>query len=70
MIFKPNSIQESQLDVLVLLRGVAVLLVCFCHFGAPLSEGHAFASLFQWFDDYGKYGVHVFFCDFGVCNTS
>jgi peptidoglycan/LPS O-acetylase OafA/YrhL len=54
----------------VLLRGVAVLLVCFCHFGAPLSEGHAFASLFQWFDDYGKYGVHVFFCDFGVCNTS
>jgi peptidoglycan/LPS O-acetylase OafA/YrhL len=61
MLFKPSLIQESQLDVLVLLRGIAVIMVCFCHFGDPLSEGHAFAGLFKWFDDYGKYGVHVFF---------
>ncbi len=45
----------------MLLRGIAVLLVCFCHFGKPLSHGHALAGLFGWFNDYGRFGVHVFF---------
>ncbi|CAA9273457.1 MAG: hypothetical protein AVDCRST_MAG56-3345 [uncultured Cytophagales bacterium] len=56
-----SSSNKNQLDSLVLLRGIAVLLVCFCHFARPLSQGHALAGLFGWFDDYGRFGVHVFF---------
>lgn len=52
---------NNSLDILVLLRAIAVLMVCFCHFGGALAEGHYFASLFINFQDYGKYGVHVFF---------
>ncbi|MFV8336863.1 acyltransferase family protein [Flavobacterium sp. RSP29] len=58
-----NEINKSNnsLDILVLLRAIAVMMVCFCHFGGALSEGHNLASLFTYFHDYGKYGVHVFF---------
>ncbi|MEI6946681.1 acyltransferase [Paraflavisolibacter sp. H34] len=52
---------SKQLDSLVLLRGVAVIMVCFCHFGFALTEGHIFGPLFACFDHYGQYGVHVFF---------
>lgn len=52
---------SNSLDILVLLRAVAVLMVCFCHFGAPLNKGHFFAQLFTYFEVYGKYGVNVFF---------
>ncbi|WP_394805582.1 acyltransferase family protein [Hymenobacter tibetensis] len=59
---KPQPLGTSgQLDSLLLLRGIAVILVCLCHFGDNLSEGHAFAELFYIFYQYGKYGVHVFF---------
>jgi peptidoglycan/LPS O-acetylase OafA/YrhL len=57
---KINSSTDS-LDSLVLLRGIAVLMVCFCHFGKALSKGHLFAPLFDSFHEYGKYGVHIFF---------
>jgi len=50
-----------KLDSLNFLRGIAVLSVCFCHFGNALSEGHIFADLFILFHEYGKYGVQVFF---------
>jgi peptidoglycan/LPS O-acetylase OafA/YrhL len=50
-----------KLDSLNFLRGIAVLSVCFCHFGYALSSGHVFADLFKLFHEYGKYGVQVFF---------
>ncbi|MEH6406586.1 MAG: acyltransferase [Leeuwenhoekiella sp.] len=52
---------KQQLDSLILLRVIAVIMVCFCHYGNALSEGHRFAGLFRIFSDYGNYGVHVFF---------
>jgi peptidoglycan/LPS O-acetylase OafA/YrhL len=52
---------NDSLDVLVMLRAIAVLMVVFCHFGAALEKGHYFSKLFTYFDEYGKYGVHVFF---------
>lgn len=58
-----NKISQSKnsLDILVFLRAVAVLMVCFCHFGAALEEGHYLSELFSCFGVYGKYGVYVFF---------
>ncbi|RZK35848.1 MAG: acyltransferase [Hymenobacter sp.] len=56
-----NKASNNHLDSLVLLRGVAVLLVCFCHFGFPLVDNFPFSSLFKLFERYGLYGVHVFF---------
>ena len=63
MIYKKTiNNQTIQLDSLVLLRGVAVMLVCFCHFGDPLSAGnHIFSKLFNNFHLYGKFGVEIFF---------
>lgn len=50
------------MDSLVLLRGIAVAMVCFCHFGFPLSgDESAVLKLFSFFHNYGKYGVHIFF---------
>ncbi len=51
----------NKLESLNLLRGIAVLSVCFCHLGNALSSGHMFAELFKLFHEYGKYGVQVFF---------
>lgn len=60
--FKPESnSKKNELDSLVLLRGIAVLMVCFCHFGNALVGEHIFSDLFVFFHEYGKYGVHVFF---------
>lgn len=54
--------QANHLDSLVLLRGLAVIMVCFCHFGNPLSAGdHFFTNLFLLFKQYGKFGVEIFF---------
>ena len=59
---KPGpSIRKIELDNLILLRGIAILMVCFCHLGAPLSQGHILAKLFSNFSQYGKFGVHIFF---------
>lgn len=52
---------NNSLDSLVLLRCIAVFMVCFSHFGGALEKGHDFSSLFKAFKDYGIYGVHVFF---------
>jgi len=52
---------KSKVTSLGLLRGIAVLAVCFCHFGLPLSNSGMLSNLFGVFHDYGKYGVHVFF---------
>ena len=56
-----STTNKSELDSLVLLRGIAVIMVCFCHFGDPLQTGHLFSKLFKYFDHYGEYGVHIFF---------
>jgi len=52
---------NSKVTSLALLRGIAVLAVCFCHFGKPVSTGSIFPEFFRWLGEYGKYGVHIFF---------
>ncbi|RZK36245.1 MAG: acyltransferase [Hymenobacter sp.] len=52
---------DNQLNNLVLLRAVAVLMVCFCHFVSPITDGHYFTEAFKVIYIYGQYGVHVFF---------
>jgi len=52
---------KSKVTSLALLRGIAVLAVCFCHFGKPVAAGNVLPGMFQWFSDNGKYGVHIFF---------
>ncbi|PPC89126.1 MAG: hypothetical protein CTY34_12495 [Methylobacter sp.] len=52
---------NKKLDSLELLRGIAVIAVCFCHFGHALSSGNAFAKMFDAFHVYGAYGVQIFF---------
>jgi peptidoglycan/LPS O-acetylase OafA/YrhL len=51
----------KKIDSLGFLRGVAVLMVCLCHFGNPLANDNIFSGLFTAFHEYGKYGVQVFF---------
>lgn len=53
--------KKRKVESLSFLRGLAVLLVCFCHFGGPFSEGNALAGMFDAFHEYGKYGVQIFF---------
>ncbi|MVT09221.1 acyltransferase family protein [Chitinophaga tropicalis] len=52
---------KRKVESLSLLRGLAVLLVCLCHFGLPFAENNALAGMFDSFHEYGKYGVQVFF---------
>ncbi|MEO6719212.1 MAG: acyltransferase [Ferruginibacter sp.] len=50
-----NSYKErTSLDSLVLLRGIAVLMVCFSHFGDFIIHDHTILEK-------GNYGVHIFF---------
>lgn len=53
--------EKSKVTSLALLRGIAVLLVCFCHFAKPISKGTVFPELFKLIGEYGQYGVHIFF---------
>lgn len=46
--------KKTNLDSLVLLRGIAVLLVCLCHFATAFWGKNTFF-------EYGKYGVQIFF---------
>lgn len=55
------AVKKTKLDSLNFLRGVAVLMVCFCHFGQPLSKGTFFPYMFYLFHEYGADGVEVFF---------
>ena len=52
---------SKKVNSLILLRGVAVLSVCFCHFGGALAKNNSLSAMFNIFHDYGKYGVHIFF---------
>ena len=58
--FTPKP-SPNKLDCLVFLRGIAVMMVCFCHFGNALVGTSIFSGLFLFFKDYGKFGVHIFF---------
>ncbi len=51
----------QRLDSLDLLRGIAALMVCTCHFGGELSSRNSYASILNAFHDYGKFGVQMFF---------
>lgn len=52
---------KRKVESLSFLRGLAVLLVCFCHFGKPFAQNNALAGMFEAFHEYGKYGVQIFF---------
>jgi peptidoglycan/LPS O-acetylase OafA/YrhL len=52
---------KRKVESLSFLRALAVLMVCFCHFGSPFSQDNALAGMFDAFHEYGKYGVQVFF---------
>ncbi|MDI1232699.1 MAG: acyltransferase [bacterium] len=52
---------KNKLGSLIILRGIAALLVCFCHFAKPLSVGYSYAGIFYFINAYGKYGVEMFF---------
>ncbi len=52
---------SQKLQSLVLLRAIAVLSVCCCHFSKPLSEGFEYSYIFRFLNNYGKYGVEIFF---------
>lgn len=51
--------KKKHLDSLVLLRGIAALAVCFCHFGGALKNVDI--PIFKIFEEYGEYGVQCFF---------
>ncbi|NCD70950.1 acyltransferase family protein [Mucilaginibacter agri] len=52
---------KQKVNSLGFLRGLAVTMVCFCHFGNALSHGNVLAKMFDIFHVYGKIGVQVFF---------
>lgn len=53
--------KRTKLDSLILLRAIAVVAVCFCHFGYALYAENSYNDLFVFFYNYGKYGVQIFF---------
>ncbi|MCD0486850.1 acyltransferase [Pedobacter sp. MC2016-14] len=53
--------KQSKITSLALLRGIAVVAVCLCHFGDQVTSGSTLPQLFEVFRDYGRYGVHIFF---------
>jgi peptidoglycan/LPS O-acetylase OafA/YrhL len=52
---------QKYLGSLVILRGLAALAVCCCHFGGAFNDEDDPTFVYRIFHDYGKYGVHVFF---------
>lgn len=52
---------NNKLASLVFLRAIAVLCVCCCHFAKPLTEGFSYSPVFTIINEYGKYGVEIFF---------
>jgi peptidoglycan/LPS O-acetylase OafA/YrhL len=51
----------QRIENLDLLRGIAVLMVCICHFGGELSSRNSCVSILNAFHNYGKFGVQMFF---------
>ena len=52
---------NNKLVSLVFLRAIAVLCVCCCHFAKPLTEGFIYSPIFSFINNYGRYGVEIFF---------
>ncbi|HWW41773.1 acyltransferase [Pedobacter sp.] len=52
---------KNKITSLAALRGIAVIAVCFCHFSKAAENGAYFSGVFKWMEDYGKYGLQVFF---------
>ena len=53
---------HHRLDNLVLLRAIAVTLVCLCHFSFALVRSDSpDTTAFHYLHEYGKYGVQIFF---------
>lgn len=55
-----RAVKNHRLDSLVFLRGVAILMVLFCHFGGALKQINQ-KSLYDSFHDFGRFGVQMFF---------
>ncbi|HEX8377895.1 MAG TPA: acyltransferase family protein, partial [Pedobacter sp.] len=53
--------EKRKVNSLGALRGLAVLMVCFCHFAAPLKKNNFFSETFYFLELNGIYGVHIFF---------
>ncbi|MEL7160176.1 MAG: acyltransferase family protein, partial [Bacteroidota bacterium] len=53
--------KKNHLDSLVILRGLAALVVCCCHFCKPTSSPENPLWLYEFFGEYGTIGVEVFF---------
>lgn len=51
---------NRKLDSLIFLRGIAVIMVCLCHFGGALQQPNI-QDVYGFFHEYGKYGVQMFF---------
>lgn len=54
---------NNKINVLGFLRGLAVIAVCFCHYGyaIALGQNNTMTSIYKAIGDYGKFGVHIFF---------
>jgi peptidoglycan/LPS O-acetylase OafA/YrhL len=57
----PTKSHGNHLDSLVLLRSIAVIMVCCCHFGYPLLSNNFSSVFFKLCQQYGGYGVQIFF---------
>jgi peptidoglycan/LPS O-acetylase OafA/YrhL len=53
--------KKDHIDSLNFLRGIAAVIVCFCHMGFAFNAGKSSNLIFSLFHDYGKYGVNMFF---------
>lgn len=52
---------KKKLNSLVILRGLAVMGVCFGHLGNALGKNNTLAVMFSDFHSYGQYGIYIFF---------
>lgn len=54
---------NKKINTLGFLRGLAVIAVCFCHYGYAIALGQKteMTFIYKAIGDYGKFGVHIFF---------
>lgn len=61
MLAEQQGLKKQYLQSLNILRGLAALMVCLCHFGEALKSNNQPNILFEFLHLYGKFGVHIFF---------
>ena len=53
--------KAKHLDIINLLRGIAALMVCFCHIGGAINDNHSNNEILNSFGILGQFGVRMFF---------